>query len=255
MDHAMNNYLNLQPKKQIQLFGFLAIISMLLIGCASEKLVSEEREDYNFNSVTILDSLSQDIVSFNKIFERGMPELSGSLDVKWRVEDFFTVSQAIHTFVWGESLEEWKLNDVAFNFTCDLLGGSPYPYKSFLRYFRNEGDARYVSEINIRSTDNRTWIEKTEYQPRIREWSIIERDRIISVDDILNLADNRWGEEIRNEANNSCEVVISYSDNDTLQLGFPYWRIIYETYQEDGEVKESLSFYLNALTGEEFAPR
>lgn len=247
----MNRKTTAVSKKHGFIIYLMLVLLLFLFSCSpTEEKISEERENFHFNAMTVLDDLSQGSIDYETLLEQGEADSDVPLEVHWHIQDFFTISRVVHQLAWGESLDGWNLNDVNFGLMCDASGNYPIPYMSTLRYFENDGDLRYVSEVSVRSINNQAWVKKTVYHPRIEEWSTMELDQIFFVEDIFQIAEKNWGEDIRKEVNNLCDVGIWYFPINGRR-DKPYWRVGYDIYDADGEVIGPKVFFLDPFTGQE----
>ena len=156
--------------------------------------------------------------------------------VNWNQEDYITVANSIHKFVWDEPLNNWMLNSMDFSGSChDIENGLQDVYFVFYNILDSEdGKSRIVHNINIdpaRSEVN-VWAEK--YSPLVMNWKAIDLGETkITADDALQIAEDNGGIEIRNSVNNECNVSVSFLPNPGDYDG---WKLSY--YQNPGTLLE-----------------
>jgi hypothetical protein len=208
----------------IYLFGKWLVACVLLIAALSltfacqafsfGKEVSRKEAYYMIEPNTILDSLAQGTVNvFTPQVATPNPESSmqGEL-VVWNQSDYFRVAQALHEFVWNESLEEWDLDGMSFGMDCkDADYGPQYASFKFYKVVQiRERESRIVHDIHIFPAANSVWWTEVEYYPKLANWDSLDQTQIkVSVNDALQIAETNGGSEARLAVNNECKFVAS----------------------------------------------
>lgn len=138
-----------------------------------------------------------------------MPESSMQGEpVVWSQSDYFHVAQALHQFVWNESLEGWNLDGITFGMDCKEADYGPQ-YAN-LRYYKiihtREKESRIVHDIHIFPAANSVWWTEIEYYPKLANWGSLDQTQLkVSVNDTLQIAETNGGREARLAVNNECK--------------------------------------------------
>lgn len=198
-------------------YVLLIVILVLAVACqlfsfGKEEEISRKEADYTIDPNTILEALAQGTTD---VFTPQVvtPEVETSVQskpVQWSQSDYFRVAQALHEFVWSESLNEWNLDGMAFGMDCkDADYGPQY---ADLRYYKidhtRERESRIVHDIHIVPMEHSVWWTEIEYYPKLANWGNLDQKQIkVSVNDALQIAEANGGREARLAVNNKCKFV------------------------------------------------
>lgn len=234
-----------QYRKYILLLITLAVSLNSISSCGiidPERKVSDKTEYYAINETTILEFLAQgekDVFVRQSPFDETHP---GNRPVQWSQENYLLVAQTLHEFVWNESLENWNLHRMFFEFECKNLEDGPQ--NATFVYFKIDQESRFVSELSIKPQENIVSIHMREYQPQRVYWQPVDKANLkISANTALQISEQNGGAEIRNAVKNSCYVLLTLFPD---EIDYSGWQVFYTS--ETGG-KRLASFYLNPLTG------
>jgi hypothetical protein len=209
-----------------------------------EEEISNKEAYYAIDPNTILDSLAQGATN---VFtpQIATPEFESSIQgepVEWSQSDYFRIADALHEFVWNESLDEWNLDGMTFGMDCkDVDYGSQYANFRFYKVVHTrEKESRLVHNIYIFPAENSVWWTEIEYYPKLANWGSLDQKQIkVSVNDALQIAETNGGRKARLEVNNKCKFAAI----------IPIWE--YEgwnlTYTSDAKL---FNINIDPLTGE-----
>lgn len=166
---------------------------------------------YRIDSETILSSFNQ---SMDKIF---MPVSSDSetntqapLDkiYSWTEDDFYKIANALHQFVWNESLENWKLYSAHYRkFQCqDNLHG--FEAANFV-FYRHDEKSYFVHTVWVNPFQQEVGAGLAIYDFTGKWKSIgLEQIEINNASDALEVAEINGGRESRLRSTNGCSIDI-----------------------------------------------
>ncbi|MBI3158106.1 MAG: hypothetical protein HYZ26_00720 [Chloroflexi bacterium] len=222
----------------------LAAILMVVSACSfrvNEGIVFQKTEYYAIEAETVLGDL---LLGLTGVFElvppTEFPDPPQSV-MAWTEEGYFQVTSALHSLVWGESLDNWTLHKIQFEFDCaDIPDG---PKFSELTYFKEEGGSRFVSEIWVDPSRNLTSASRIEYEPAIKEWKTVNQASILSATSVLAIAERQGGSSIRQHELDNCTIYVSVID---ANFGYDGWIVLYEG--DSGKVL--MSFHIDPITGD-----
>jgi hypothetical protein len=231
----------------------LAVIVVSLSSCRYfsneyEKRVSTSDGGYTINPDTIIDALQynqSDI--FTKQTMTPSAESSVSVEpVEWSQEDYYRIAQALHEFVWNDSISNWKINQVLYRMDCENTHNGPQ--MAHFRLFRialvRDEETRIVHEISIRPLENSVeWVE-SEFFPIVEQWESFEWKQFkTTASDAIQIAEENGGYEARYSVDNQCVIFISAprtQDNDN-------WRV---SYSADRDIEDIFIINIDTFTGE-----
>ena len=232
--------------------AFLILLAIILSACrlfsfGTEDTMYWKETAYTIDPDTILDSLAQgkkDVFTL----QTATPEAElppASEPVHWSQSDFYRIAQALHEYVWNESVEEWYLPDMEFGMDCQgAFDGPQYGRFVFYKFVHiREQESRIEHDIYILHQENTVRVFETEYYPRLETWQNIDWAKVkISVTDALQIAERNGGYEARSNENNECKISLA------LAPGSKYegWQVMYT-----GNNRTRLfDIHINTLTGE-----
>ncbi|MBV6467587.1 MAG: hypothetical protein PGMFKBFP_02955 [Anaerolineales bacterium] len=207
------------------------VILELLSSCTlvpTERVYTIRQEWYRINPNTLLKSIKEKTSDAFVLLDSPPDDLQSSWNSNWKQEDFLTIANALHEFVWNESLESWNLYKIDFRLTCDKIGVGYYnAHFAYYKILTIDGQkTRIVHEITIDPDSNSTIVLEKEYSPVVMNWPAIEEKRIkISVDEAIRIAEYNGGFKARAEVNNSCYISIYLSPGAVEQKK---WTISYQ---------------------------
>lgn len=151
--------------------------------------------------------------------------------MSWTQDDYFRIANALHKFVWGETLDGWQLNNMDFGLGCEEfgIGFQDGNFELFKIVESGERESRIQLIINIRPRSKFVFITKNEYYPKLVDWSSIDLGQnLLSAEDVLQIADNAGGQEKRLSVANACSISLWLSPDSASYEG---WRVHY--YRKD----------------------
>lgn len=141
------------------------------------------------------------------------PEIYQPFLSNWKQSDYLIIADALHKFVWKESLIDWKLNSVIFSVDCDDL---PYgfQYARFV-YFKviddDKGRYRVVHTIFVDLYSKTANVSADKYSPLVMDWKELDLIKMnITSQEALKIIENDKGSELRKSINNDCTVSTSF---------------------------------------------
>jgi hypothetical protein len=210
----------------------LAILLASTLACnidQRESTTSKFDSEYMIDSSTILETLAQG--NENVFFEwKDISEnepTSPQEIVNWSQADYFRIANALHQFVWNESLSEINLFLMHFSLNCDeTRNGFQYAQFLFFKIIETDrGEVRIRHGIEIEPTDNHVAVWETEYYPVLANWKSIDLSKVkISAEQALQLAETNGGQQRRMAVNNECHISAAIS-RDTIQ--YDGWMVNY----------------------------
>jgi len=199
-----------------------------------ETMIYSDTELYYINSDTILDTLNQGKA---EIFIPREESTTGALTVgtpvQWDETDYLRVAQALHEFVWGESLGKWSLSRMSYGVDCKQIDNGLQD--AYFIYIKNSGEhqqeSRFVSNINITPSKNSVSVNKEEFSPPRKNWQTINLTNLeISALDALEIAEHNGGGKTRATIENACEIHLSFIPE---SKDCPGWRVAYYLYNDE----------------------
>ena len=202
---------------------WIAIVLVLFIGAIIIRVTYEPEYHegvltntviYTFNPQTINASLDRGDIDVFSVAppepEDGWPRLWPPGSFAWNQKDYMKIANALHQFVWKESLEDWQLVYAGFQVRqChDVLGKFDIAALSF--YKRN----------GVRNIVHGMWIDPLHGIVTIGDdsgyvgiWKGIDLKNIPvnSADTALQMAEENGGREARLLAKNECYIYILFA--------------------------------------------
>lgn len=235
----------------------VALISMALAFVSRQLSAPDYPEDilydkviYAINPQTILASLER---GESNIFQLSPPEPEGGWPVSWDPSsfswnqgDYLIVTDALHLFIWKESLEDWHLIRASFQIDqCQDVSGKID--SANLSFFQRQGKFNIVHGFWINPmygivTAGNQYSHQDSW---ITKWKSIDlnKAKVNNVASALQLAEKSGGMEARFAVMNECKISLLLAP-DRLEYGFfarPFnqcdwgWSVIYWSNKSDAE--------------------
>jgi hypothetical protein len=165
----------------------------------------EKQVTYAIDPATILTSLDR---GETDLF---MPISHKSVDSQlpvWNQQDHLRIANALHQFVWKESLEDWDLYDATFWVTqrADKFVGIDNAY---LVYFRHKDNGYIVHSISIDLIGAEVQTGESLYQVQGWKGFKLSELTINSVDQILAISAENSGRDACSAEKNECRIRVS----------------------------------------------
>jgi hypothetical protein len=206
---------------------------------------------YLFSPKTILQSLSQgnSDVFFPQPDTFEPISTEPTMVVKWSQNDYVNIGDALHSQLWNEPLEDWKLHSMLFYADCEHIDQGPQQarfefYKITRAFYPRLG---HEETIAIAPATNSIWLKNEGLNSRaVYKHSIDLMQLQISVDDAFQIAETQGGREARLGVKSNCSVsailapdgaaknwLINYSNKDNPRI----FDIAIDEYSGEYEVK------------------
>ena len=202
-------------------------------------------EDYEIDPYTILANLNQGkqnvFKSIGKDSDRAK-NLPTTNSFSWTQSDYLTVANALHQFVWGETLDGWKIYSMKFYRDCQ---NEPVGFSSTdITYFKynNEKGGYKVHEMTIYPNSHGVSQGGTDDWSRpLFGWrSVNLRLLRITADDALHIAEKKGGKDFRAKLKNSCEIYLILVPNPS---GDNDWKVYYSANSSSDRYEISIDPY------------
>jgi len=235
------------PNQYCRIAVLILIFFFISISCQSlsfreEEIVRGEEAHYLIKPDTILDDIAQGRTDvFSPQITTPQPALSQSLNVvKWSQEDYLSIVEALHRFVWHESISDWHIRHILFYVKCEDIGMGPQ-LASFILYKvveDNQHTSRLEHQISIDPANNSVSWSETEYRPNLVVQNPVELSKYkVSITDALQIAEENGGNKIRLEVDNECFLRAQLINSAN------YWQVSYV------KVLDLYILNIDALTG------
>ena len=170
---------------------------------------------YTFNPETILEALKRGETDVFKL-PSGTPEARPSaVALTWKQSDYLKIANALHQYVWKETLVDWRVYSMIFDGDCryDPVGFDVVR----MIYFKAIGMRQYTAhKIDLYPLSGRiNWGGGTNY-PRslFNPWRAMDLKRYkVAADDALRLAEENGGRDARLAAKNACRIHLILGDS------------------------------------------
>lgn len=220
--------MNKKDRKKVSILTILGIVLIVAFIVAAYTIVPKlgiisnfEREFptgavdsevvYRIDPETILSSINQSKDNtFTPISSDSETNALSPLDktYSWTEYDFYKIANALHQFVWNESLENWKLYSAHYRrFQCqDNLRG--FEAANFV-FFQHDDKSYFVHTVWINPFQQEVGAGLTNYD-YTGKWKSIDLDQIEikSASNALDIAEINGGSEARSSSTNGCSVDI-----------------------------------------------
>jgi len=210
----------MNKKNVVWITVLLALCVFALAIIRSQLYLPDYPEDVLYDQVTYRIDPQTILVSLDSgeknVFLPAPPEPEGAWPILWPSGTFIwdqdaymKVADALHVYVWKESLEDWHIIRAVFfiNQCSDILGRIDSADFSF--YQRRDG-LNYVHGFHINPmSGNVTAGDQYSYRNGWGEkWKNLDMDKIKinNVDAALRIAEENGGKEIRLSAKNECRL-------------------------------------------------
>lgn len=201
-------------------------------------------DQYSIDPENILESISRDKKNiFIPIESPSNSTEFQSTPVYWKQSDYLAIANSLHEVVWGESLDNWKINSVDFSMDCDEVYYG-FQYARFV-FFKIANDAnggyRIAHNIIIEPLNKSasTWAEK--YSPLVMTWDEVDLSQIeITSDEAFQIAEFNGGSITRKSVNNNCSVSVTFNASMPRNGN---WDVSY--YSDEG----NFNFQIDPITG------
>jgi hypothetical protein len=227
---------------------FLLPIMYVLTACYLEESKSSlplPHEEFSIDPSIILEDISQGKKDIFIPLENRIPANEIEyIPVNWLQEDYLTIANSIHQFLWGEDLSDWKLNSILFYLQCNEAHyGSQSVYLTYFKLIETDTEKyRLVHNIVVQPQEKivGAWAEK--YSQLTANWEEYKISKFnITSNEALQIAENNNGKLFRESIKNDCSISISlnrknHNDND--------WIVTYYSANSDFEI------IINTNTGE-----
>jgi len=197
---------------------------------------------YRFEPDTILSSVIQGEVDVFTITDVALAEPIYHPPFQWKQSDYLMVANALHQFVWKETLDEWDLHDIALDGECKSIPN----FNIFnVSYYKITGLQEYSAHmIGIYPLAGEgEWGGGGRFPRSIfRKWDYINLAKLVRVEDVLRIAEENGGELARFSVKNRCRIHIGLGP-----YPYPAWRVSYDL---SGSASEIFRIEIDAYTGE-----
>lgn len=207
------------------------MLAFVIMSCGylentSRKLVSENY--FLIAPDSILKSLDQgEEKAFSPINSDGEQGELYPFPIDWGQSDYLQIVNALHNYVWRESIDDWKLSYMAFTLPCGETGnglqsGSFSFYKEKMTL---EGISEVEHQIDIYPKMKLISTWEYTYKPKLLRWKSVDFTKIaLTADEALLIAESNGGLNKRTVINNACDISIILSPNSANYLG---WKVLY----------------------------
>lgn len=146
--------------------------------------------------------------------------------VSWRQSDYLEIADALNTFVWHESLQDWNLDHMSFLLPCNQVGiGFQQASFSFFQNNASDGNSEIEHQIDIypgRKTIN-AW--EFVYSSKLIGMNSLETTGgMLTAEEALMVAESSGGLENRLALGSKCEISVMLFPN---TVGHYEWKIYY----------------------------
>ena len=201
------------------------------------------RGSYEFNPETILESLkrgNEDV--FTPIAEASREHIY-STSFPWKQSDYLMIADALHQFVWKETVEDWSLHDMVLYGDCQY---NPIGFDIIkISYYKVTGLQQYSAHmIGIYPLSGEGEWGGGEKFPRslFSRWNYIDLEKLkVTSEGALQIAEDNGGMLARLAANNQCSIQFSLSS-----YPYPRWRVTYYSNRSPRQIFEmTIDAYTN----------
>jgi hypothetical protein len=155
-------------------------------------------------------------------------------NVHWDQNDYDFVMKQVHKYIWNETIDSLKLDDMIFDVNCSdvdvgIQSGS-YIFFRTEKSFEDDVEKRIEHAIEIFPKNGKIkWYEKI-FSRNLRKNSLLTLSEFqIMADQALLLVEEDGGKLYRLEVNNECNVIISTN----YYEGKKVWKVRYYPYRNN----------------------
>jgi hypothetical protein len=199
-----------------------------------------------FDPGTILSSLdrgSRDVFKTSPTTNEILP----SVVLSWKQSDYTRIAGALQQYVWGEPIDDWKMESAFFYGDCqyeplgfDVINIIYFKANSLRSYSAHKIDIYpFVGKVD--------WGEETNY-PRslFVEWRSIDPEELkVTVEDALQLAEKNGGRAARSMVKNDCRIHASLTTGKGVA-----WSIFYDSTYNSNYPNMIFSITVDPYTGD-----
>ncbi|MBV6451025.1 MAG: hypothetical protein MHPDNHAH_01753 [Anaerolineales bacterium] len=196
-----------------------------------------------FDANTILSDIKQGKGNIFIAIDAALAEPRIQSQFAWKQSDYLMIANALHQFVWNESLDGWDFHDMSLYGECE---SKPMDFSNvYVSYYKPTGLQEYSAHmIGIYPLAGEGEWGGDDRFPRsiFRKWEYINLDKLIKVREALQIAEASGGELARSTVKNQCRI--------SMGLGpypYPAWRV---SYTMNGSVKIIFDIEIDAYSGE-----
>lgn len=203
-----------------------------------------ETTEYKIDPTTILENLKE---GEKNVFTLVMatPETDERLYTEpfpWKQLDYLNIANALHQYVWKETLDGWHVFNLSFYGDCEYNTAGFDLFQ--VTYFKYVGSQQYTAhEIDIFPLYAGVATGGGTNFPRpLFGWNeSLDLDRLkITANDALRIAEQNGGKDARLAFGNKCKISVFITSNDQK------WTIIYH---EDSDAKRIFEINIDPYTG------
>lgn len=161
--------------------------------------------------------------------------------VQWTQSDYLMVSNALHQFVWKETLDDWDLHDMVLDGECLSI---PQFDIFKVSYYRIDGLQEYSAHIIgiYPLAGEGEWGGEDGFPRSIfRKWEYINLEKLITSEEALAIAEENGGELARLSIKNRCRVHMTLGP-----YPYPSWNV---SYSLSGGTSRIFEIDIDAYTG------
>jgi hypothetical protein len=197
---------------------------------------------YEFEPSTILSAVQNGEGNAFMATEAVLAESIYEPPAPWIQSDYLTVANAVHQFVWKETLDDWDLNDMMLDGECNSI-----PNFDLFRvsYYKITGLQEYSTHmIGIYTLAGEGEWGGDDKFPRsiFSRWKYIDLAKLVKIEDALGIAEESGGELARSSVKNRCRI--------HMVLGpypYPRWSV---SYSLSGGTSRIFEIEIDAYTGD-----
>jgi hypothetical protein len=218
--------------------GFFFIVSVMLVsvfacnfGSINEKEYPKLvlNQYYKIEPDSIFESLDQAEKDVFALTDEPiwLPTPPPSKPVNWNQADYFRIAEALHEYVWGETLENWNLYYMSFSLDCNEFndGFQRVQFKYFTNVKTSDRESRIVHNIELDPRNKIVNVGETVYYPKLINWKTIDLTNVkISASEALQIAEQNGGYNKRLAAGNDCAISATIS-RDAIE--YDGWIVLY----------------------------
>jgi len=178
---------------------------------------------YKFDSETILDSLKRGDTNVFALTNESLGTHIYKTPFVWKQNDYLLITNALHQFVWKETVNDWSLHDMSFFGECGDHIGFDVVKISYAKLTGLQEYSVHMIGIYPRAGEGE-WGGNVKFSRSLFDkWYYIDLEKLkVALEDALQIAEDNGGEQARLSVNNLCTVDLSLSP-----YPYPQWNISY----------------------------